>query len=205
MAAINLPRKIFSKSYATSHMIRLYSKIHNEPTSPPKTEAEKCLEYVVERKKEAIQFKHLNLEKALEIKNLRMKEAIQFRDMKLQNALERKKEAIQFRHMNFENALERKKEAIRCKHMNYENALKLNNLRMKEAIQFKHMKFENALERKNLLMIGISRPLKYQGSSDKKNNFNPPSRQTFITTVGDYLKGARSLVEAIRLVIFPNH
>ncbi|GJY28534.1 RNA-directed DNA polymerase, eukaryota, reverse transcriptase zinc-binding domain protein [Tanacetum coccineum] len=185
MAAINLPRKIFSKSYATTHMIRLYSKIHNEPTSSPNTEAEKCLDYVVERKKEAIRFKHMNFEKALEMKNLRMKEA------------------KQFKQMNFENALERKKELIRFKHMNYENALELKNLRMKEAIQFKHMNFENALERKNLLMIGRSRSLKYQGSSDKENDFNPPSRQTFVTTLGDYLKGARSLVEAIRVVIFP--
>ncbi|GJX69237.1 hypothetical protein Tco_0304964, partial [Tanacetum coccineum] len=167
---INLPRKIFSKSYATTHMIRLYSKIHNEPTSSPKTEAEKYLEYVVERKKEAIQFKHMNFEKALEMKNLRMKEA------------------IQFKQMNFENALERKKELIEFKHMNYENALEWKNLRMKEAIQFKHMNYENALERKNLLMIGRSRSLKYQGSSDKKNDFDPPSRQIFVTTLGDYLK-----------------
>ncbi|GJX43397.1 hypothetical protein Tco_0260073 [Tanacetum coccineum] len=166
-------------------MIRLYSKIHNEPTSSPNTEAEKCLDYVVERKKEAIRFKHMNFEKALEMKNLRMKEV------------------KQFKQMNFENALERKKELIKFKHMNYENALELKNLRMKEAIQFKHMNFENALERKNLLMIGRSRSLKYQGSSDKKNDFNPPTRQTFVTTLGDYLKGARSLVKAIRVVIFP--
>ncbi|GJX06210.1 retrotransposon protein, putative, ty1-copia subclass [Tanacetum coccineum] len=43
-AYINLPRKIFSKSYATSHMIRLYLKIPNEPTSSPKTKAEKYKE-----------------------------------------------------------------------------------------------------------------------------------------------------------------
>ncbi|GJZ37535.1 hypothetical protein Tco_0583726, partial [Tanacetum coccineum] len=58
---------------------------------------------------------------------------------------------------------------------------------MKEAIQAKHMDFENAIRFKRQ-MFKRSRPLKYQGSSDKKNDFNPP------TTLCDYLKGARSLV-----------
>ncbi|GJX67252.1 hypothetical protein Tco_0302979, partial [Tanacetum coccineum] len=43
-------------------------------------------------------------------------------------------------------------------------------------------------------MLERSRPLKYQGSSDKKNDFDPSSHQIFVTTLGDYLKGARSLV-----------
>ncbi|GJT50983.1 hypothetical protein Tco_0977140 [Tanacetum coccineum] len=99
------------------------------------------------------------------------------------------KEAIRAKHMDFENAFERKnfrmEEDIRAKHMDFENAPERKNLRMKKAIRAKHMDFENALR---------SRPLIYQSSSDKKNDFDPPSRQLFVTTLSDYLKGARSLV-----------
>ncbi|GKE69133.1 retrotransposon protein, putative, ty1-copia subclass, partial [Tanacetum coccineum] len=79
-AYINLPRKISLKSYATTQMIRLYSKIPNEPTSSPMTKAEKYKEdheNAIERKnlrmKEASWTKHMDFENALERKNLRMK------------------------------------------------------------------------------------------------------------------------------------
>ncbi|GJV01028.1 hypothetical protein Tco_1330298 [Tanacetum coccineum] len=137
-------------------MIRLYSKIPNEPTSSPKTKAEKYKE---------------DIKNAVERKNLRMKEVIRAKHMDFENALERKnlrmKEVIRAKHMDFENALERKnlrmKEAIWVKHMDFENAIERKNLRMKEAIRAKHMDFENAL-RFIRQMFERSRPLIYQRS-----------------------------------------
>ncbi|GKA58968.1 hypothetical protein Tco_0758281 [Tanacetum coccineum] len=45
-------------------------------------------ENALEKKKELIQFKHMNYKNALEWKNLRMEEAIQFKLMNYENALE---------------------------------------------------------------------------------------------------------------------